>query len=64
MDRWDLDKPQQLGGLNSPVPRNDLVIFVYEDGIGKIKFPDRSPCGEGRLVGLVQLLRNSPYGQP
>ena len=23
-----------------------------------------SPYGEGRLVGLVQLLRNSPYGQP
>lgn len=23
-----------------------------------------SPSGEGRLVGLVQLLRNSPYGQP
>ena len=23
-----------------------------------------SPSGEGRLVGLVQLVRNSPYGQP
>ena len=23
-----------------------------------------SPYGEGRLVGLVQLVRNSPYGQP
>jgi hypothetical protein len=23
-----------------------------------------SPSGEGRLVGLVQVVRNSPYGQP
>jgi hypothetical protein len=23
-----------------------------------------SPSGEGRLVGLGQLVRNSPYGQP
>ena len=23
-----------------------------------------SPSGEGRLVGLVQLVRNSPYGRP
>jgi hypothetical protein len=23
-----------------------------------------SSSGEGRLVGLVQLVRNSPYGQP
>ena len=23
-----------------------------------------SPSGEGRLVGLAQLVRNSPYGQP
>ena len=23
-----------------------------------------SPSGGGRLVGLVQLVRNSPYGQP
>ena len=26
--------------------------------------PKSSPSGEGRLVGLVQLVRNSPYGQP
>jgi polysaccharide biosynthesis/export protein ExoF len=24
----------------------------------------KSSSGEGRLVGLVQLVRNSPYGQP
>ena len=26
--------------------------------------PFPSPSGGGRLVGLVQLVRNSPYGQP
>jgi hypothetical protein len=29
----------------------------------QLLFPTSS-SGEGRLVGLVQLVRNSPYGQP
>jgi hypothetical protein len=37
-----------------------------EDVVRGLAFLDlsESPSGEGRLVGLVQLVRNSPYGQP
>jgi hypothetical protein len=43
---------------NTPIGQSD-----EEDEIGAYYF-HLFPSGEGRLVGLVQLVRNSPYGQP
>lgn len=43
-------------------PKLDVQIIAAN------RYPDfieaESPSGEGRLVGLVQLARSSPYGQP
>ena len=39
-------------------------ILCVRQPSARLVLHNRSPSGEGRLVGLVQLVRNSPYGQP
>ena len=54
--------------LNSPKRRQPTLADVgdeqIEAEIQALHAEQKSPSGEGRLVGLVQLVRNSPYGQP
>ena len=54
-------------------PEQSRVLFVEPDQLDEVfdsEVSERldavisSSSGEGRLVGLAQLVRNSPYGQP
>jgi hypothetical protein len=53
LDRWDLYKSQQLGGLDPSVPGDNLIVLVYQDRICKTKFPDSS----GDLFDLLAGMR-------
>ena len=51
------------GLLSLAYPRQTFLVCILVFG-SAVLLELASPSGEGRLVGLVQLVRNSPYGQP
>jgi hypothetical protein len=55
---------EEKGGEGQDLHRDDQREDRQPIGAAADPAVEASPSGEGRLVGLVQLVRNSPYGQP